>query len=151
MCAEGVGEHTGWKKKKWCRETISPTLEDFWPQALGFQSLVSQDGDANAGLQRNWAALRREGASILGRGSEFWGMLSWGRMARQPGELAAWGICSLRLWSQAQRAAGGLRTPDPSPGCLLQHPALGRVQAGTCPRSLACPGLLPSSAIICFL
>lgn len=61
-------------------------------------------------------------------------------------------IHSLGFWGGVQWAAGGPGwTPDPSPGCLLQHPALGSVQAGTCPRSLACPGLLLSSAIICFL
>lgn len=66
---------------------------------------------------------------------------------------AAWGIHSLgNSQLGVLGAAGGPGwTPDPSPGCLLQHPAVGTMQAGTCPRSLACPGLLLSSAIICFL
>lgn len=35
--------------------------------------------------------LSREGASILGGGSGFQEMLSWGRMARQLREFTAWG------------------------------------------------------------
>lgn len=146
MCAEGVGEHAGWKRKGIGAGKPSAQLwRDFWPQAVGLQSLVSQDGDANPITEELGCA--QQGRNLHPGTSQ---RVLGNAVLGQDGQ-AAWGIRSLGFKSQAQWAAGGLRSPDPSPGCLLQHPALGTVQAGTCLRSLACPGLLPSSAIICFL
>lgn len=108
--------------------------------------------DSNAWLVRmemliqDYRGCAQQGRSLhAGRGEWVLGNAVLG----QDGQ-AARGILSLGFWGQAQWAGPGW-TPDPSPGRLLQLPALGRVQAGTCPCSLACPGLLPSSAIICFL
>lgn len=67
--------------------------------------------------------LSREGASILGGGSGFWGMLSWHRMARKLGEFSAWGSGA----KPSGQGRAGLLTParaacssiQPLPGCRL--------------------------------
>lgn len=69
------------------------------PQAPGLCSLISKDGDADAGLRRSRVVLGGEGIPTPGRRSGLRGSILGGRMARLPSPAAA---CSPRRHSGHQ-------------------------------------------------